>query len=259
MQTDRLGYNLEAVVFVPSRPTALVVTAFGIPRGQDNDKSYVPDRFAPYIAEQEMAVTAHSPAGLGNSGGDTTELSLDGRVNEVVEVAQAAHQEFPDMPLTLYGSSMGAHIVVRAAQKLQLRGMRVDNLVLVSSAAYPDRSEAETFGEAFRRAITSSHDLGRDSFGVFKALEAFDGKVMFAWVERDSTENGGPIYPQMIKWYDEAYEIRKASGRADKFVNIPGAEHGFRVASKGIHESDEASAIYRAFCHQLKEFTAPSV
>ncbi|MEK7471826.1 MAG: alpha/beta hydrolase [Patescibacteria group bacterium] len=254
ISSEQLGYNLEAVIFEPAQPTALVVTTFGIPRGQDNDKSYVPDRFAPFIAEQGMVATAHSPAGLGNSGGDTTELSLDGRANEVVEVAMAAHAKHPDLPVTLYGSSMGAHIIIRAAQKLTKRNVKVDNLVVVSSAAYPDRSETATFGEAFRQAITGSHDLPISGFSVFEALEAFDGKVMFAWVEHDSTENGGPIYPQMIDWYNQTYEARKALGRADTFVNVHGAEHSFRVDGKGIDESPEALVVFRNFCQKVKEF-----
>lgn len=253
---ERLGYDLEAVIFEPSPSVGLVVTAFGIPRGQDNNKSYAPDRFAPYIAEQEMIVTAHCPAGLGKSGGDTAQLSLDGRTDEVVEVAIAAHNKHSELPLTLYGSSMGAHLIVRAAQKLQSRGIKVDNLIVVSSAAYPDRSEAATFGEAFRLAITGAHDLSKSGFSVFEALEAFDGKVMFAWLEHDSTESGGPIYPQMIDWYNQTYEARKALGRADMFVNVHGAEHSFRVDGKSIDESPEALAVFRDFCHRVKEFVA---
>jgi len=49
-------------MFEPTtNPQGLVVATFGVPRGQDNDKSYVPDRFSPYIAEAGFVTTAHSP------------------------------------------------------------------------------------------------------------------------------------------------------------------------------------------------------
>jgi hypothetical protein len=154
---------------------------------------------------------------------------------------------------------MGAHIIVRAAQKLQLRGMKVDNLVVLSSAAYPDRSEVATFGEDFRKAITGAHDLPISEFTVFKALEAFGGKVMFAWAEHDSTLNGGPIYPQMIEWYNQTYETRKELGHDDTFVNIHGAEHSFRVNGKGIDENPEALAAFRDFCQKVVKFTSDGI
>ena len=214
--SDTLGYQLEAYSFEPkSKLVGLIVTAFGVPRGQDNDKSYVPDRFAPYIAETGFVTTAHSPEGLGKSGGDTTQLSLDGRASEVAAVAAAAHTQFPDLALAIYGSSMGSHLAIRAAKRLAKAGVQVDTLVLVSSAAYPDRSEPATFGDAFKQAITGAHELPKSAFSVFDDLLNFPGKVILTWVEHDSAEKGGPIYPQMIGWYNDTYHERQAAGGDD--------------------------------------------
>jgi hypothetical protein len=82
---------------------------------------------------------------------------------------------------------------------------------------------------------------------------------MFAWAEHDSTLNGGPIYPQMIEWYNQTYETRKELGHDDTFVNIHGAEHSFRVNGKGIDENPEALAAFRDFCQKVVKFTSDGI
>jgi len=146
---------------------------------------------------------------------------------------------------------MGAHIIIQAAKKLEQKNISVDTLVLVSSAAYPDRSEDAAFGDAFKQAITGAHELPKSAFGVFDYLRAFSGKVVFVWVEHDSTESGGPIYPQMIGWYNDTYQDRKAAGCNDAFMEVHGAEHSFKVGGKTIDESADSLAVYRDFCKQL--------
>lgn len=251
---EALGYELEAVMLVPEKPIAAVVTAFGIPRGAENDKTYKVERSAPYIAEQQLLVSAHSPLGMGKSGGDSSDLTLSGRVKEVVEMAKVIDDFRPDLPLALYGSSMGAHIAIRAADALWESGIKVDSLVLVSPAAYPDVSENARFGEEFRSAITGAHDMSKAAFSVFKALEKFDGRVMMVWAEHDSTDKGGPIYREMIDWYNDTYRVRKDAGLSDELLEVLGAEHGWKVGGKSTEESPEAQQLFRSFAQRMANF-----
>lgn len=251
---DGLPYRLETVTFVPEQAHGVVVSAYGVPRGTENDKSYVPDRFAPYIAEAGFIATAHSPEGLGRSGGDTGELTLAKRTAEVVAVAERAAREHVGLPLCLYGSSMGAHLVIKAAHQLAEQGIEVDDLIIVSPAAYPDEAEQATFGEPFKAAITGAHQNGHETFGVLKILEVFPGRVVLAWAEGDPVEKGGPLYPNIIAWFDEVMERRAAAGRRDLRIVVPGVEHSFRIEGKGIEESPASLAAYRSFCERFGSF-----
>lgn len=249
-----LPYRLEAVEFDPSEPKGVMVTAYGVPRGTDNDKSYKPDRFAPYIAEASFITTAHSPEGMGNSGGDTKELTLARRTREIVSVAEHMAQRYPNLQLSLYGSSMGAHLVIRAMQELKQRGIKVDNLILVSPAAYPDISENATFGDAFRTAITGAHDSDIGDFGVFELLEEFEGRVVLTWVEGDPVDKGGPLFPNIIEWFNQTIARRQTVGKGDLVINVPGVEHSFRIEGKGIEDDPESLKIYQDFCQQVGRF-----
>ena len=251
---DDLPYRLETVEFKPLQPQGVIVSAYGVPRGTENDKSYRPDRFAPYLAEANFITTSHSPEGMGNSGGDTNELTLARRTAEIVSVATHTAQHYPELPLCLYGSSMGAHLVIRATQQLKQRGISVDDLVLVSPAAYPDVSENATFGDSFKQAITCAHDSGTEAFGVFKQLEEFNGRVLLAWTEGDPVEKGGPLYPNIIEWFNDVIAKRQAAGKNDLVVVVPGVEHSFRIEGKGIDDNPESLRIYRDFCKQMGGF-----
>lgn len=218
---NNIQVSLSSNPFV--QPKALVVYAFGIPRGRENDKSYQSSRgVSNNLRENNVSVTFCS-AGMGRSTGDTTKLSLSARTQELAEVINFSISKYPDLPLFLHGVSMGAHLALSLVERYKPKG-----IILTSPALYPDRAEESRFdGVDFTKTARLTTSDKPVSFAVFKTLLSYPGAVMLVWLEKDRLSKGGPIWDVI---YDAVNEtMKRRDNDEDKVLNIDGVEHGFKV------------------------------
>lgn len=208
---------------IAQKPKALIVFNLGIPRGKENDKSHEPFKgLANYLNDDYICAT-YSPAGMGRSTGDTTELSLHGRTEELLAVISFCQTRFPNLPLFLYGASMGAHVTLAATEQIN-----PDGVVLASPAAYADRAEYSHFdGIDFSqtaRLIEGDRPL---EFSVMKKFLKYKNPVMLVWLEKDRLSKGGPIWDIIFEAYNQTLKSRL--NHKDKILEIEGLEHGYRL------------------------------
>lgn len=205
------------------RPRALIVYAFGIPRGGENDKSYQSLRgVSNYLMENYICV-AFCSAGMGKSTGDTTRLSLRARSEELAAVIDFSKKKYPDLPLFLNGVSMGGHLTLSMLDRFEPKG-----IILISPALYPDRAGESLFnGVDFTKSARLTSKDEPTNFLVAKMLAKYTGSVMLVWLEKDRLSKGGPIWDVIYDAVNKVMSDRKDD--KDKMLNIDGLEHGFKL------------------------------
>ncbi len=219
------GNNIQ--ISIGSNPSvhskALIVYAFGIPRGSENDKSYNSFRgVSSYLAQSNICVT-FCPAGMGQSTGDTTKLSLFARTQELAGVIDFCVEKYPELPLFLHGVSMGAHLTLSLLERFKPKG-----IILTSPALYPDRAEKSLFnGIDFTKTARLTHKDEPVNFVVAKAFLKYPGPVMLVWLEKDRLSKGGPIWDMIYDAVNKTMAYRK--NNTDRVLRINGLEHGFKL------------------------------
>lgn len=206
-----------------SEPKAVIIFTFGIPRNSENNKSYQTFKGAARYLSESYACACFSPAGMGKSTGDTTELSLRSRAEELLAVVRFCQAMYPNVPLFLYGASMGAHLTLSVVEKVNPAG-----IILASPAAYAERAEDSLFnGTDFAQAARLTKEDQPINFSVTKTLRRYAGPAMLIWLEKDRLSTGGPIWDEIYEAINETMENRK--NVLDKIFEIGGLEHGYRL------------------------------
>ena len=132
--------------------------------------------------------------------------------------------EADKLNLSIVGNSMGGHIAIRVAERLQAEGFGMKKLVLTSPAAYSSNAENKHFGPEFSAALREG---GLETSPALSGLQRFiegGGQVMLSWVESDR-----PI-PQAVKdAYDSVVGSTLQSGELVNMQSYLGVEHNFRA------------------------------
>lgn len=236
---DSQGFDHEAELVRPENESGLhaaVLMVGGIPPGSHNtDKR--PLAFHPFYAVMGGALAKHNayamemnPRGMGHSEGDTWDESLQSRLDSLVDAAKWLTENTNTNQIRLIGSSMGGHLVLRLAEKLEQSGITVDRLALLSPAAYSQQAEQVTYREGYKNLPATS----TEESPAMTALERFNGRVLLLFAENDK-----PI-PLDVQ---AAFEARVApmveAGRATSF-KVKGVEHMFKVDNQ-LHEPTAAA------------------
>ena len=112
--------HLEGVVHVPDNaPAAIAVVCHPLPTMGGTMENKVAVTLAKTFTELGCVSLRFNFRGVGASEGEYT--GGDGEVEDVLAVAEFAHEQFGELPLILSGFSFGGYVAARAAQQLQPR------------------------------------------------------------------------------------------------------------------------------------------
>jgi alpha-beta hydrolase superfamily lysophospholipase len=160
------GLTITFYVWNASAPKAIVVISHG---AAEHALRY--DRFARALAAEGFLVVAPDQRGHGASPGpkglgDFGEGGWDGLVADIGQLIGLTREEFPNLPLVLFGHSMGA----AAARHFAPLGSRtIDALVLSGTGVREPPKEGEpppNFNAAFEPGRTGYEWLSRDEAEV---------------------------------------------------------------------------------------------
>ena len=119
---------LEGLVHVPKlEPKNIAIVCHPLPTMGGNMDNKVAVTLAKTFIELGCITLRFNFRGVGASEGEFT--GGDGELEDVLAVADFAHEQFGDLPLILAGFSFGGYVAARAAQKLLPR-----HLILVAPA-----------------------------------------------------------------------------------------------------------------------------
>lgn len=166
------GFNLQAYRWSPpSTPRAVLVLAHG---AAEHALRY--ERFIAALNQTRIEVWALDHRGYGQSlgpegFGDLGEGGWEALVSDIGQLIEHARTARPDVPVVLFGHSMGSF----AAQQLILtKSNRIDGLILSGSAARAvtrgEASPATNVNDAFRPVRTPYDWLSRDTAEVDKYI-----------------------------------------------------------------------------------------
>jgi alpha-beta hydrolase superfamily lysophospholipase len=133
-------------------------------------------RYLVYALDHRGHGGSPGPQGLGDFGSG----GWNGLVNDIVQLIEMARRDQPDLPLALFGHSMGSF----AAQQLILdHSSRIDSVVLSGSAAIDKL--LEVMAESLV-APTDAQEPGSDFGPLNKPFEP--ARTPFDWLSRDKGE-----------------------------------------------------------------------
>jgi len=153
------------------------------------------DRFARQCVAQGYVVTAHNhrghgencaPDGLGHYADDN---GWNRVVNDALQVQQDLVRQFPELPLILFGHSMGSYI----AQSFVMRHPENVSALVLSGATWPNRMQLRigrllaTVAVWISGPQEKSAMLNKMSFGDFNKRFA-PNRTDFDWISRDTSE-----------------------------------------------------------------------
>lgn len=134
------GLELGVSIRIPEHPTGILQLVHGMAEHRERYHD-----FMDYCAEQGLVVIIHDHRGHGASIATKEDFGYFGK-NGVESVVQDAHQiteyirgRFPELPLTLFGHSMGS-LVVRCY--IQEYDREIDGLIVCGSPSYQVMSRA---------------------------------------------------------------------------------------------------------------------
>lgn len=197
--SDQDGFQLKAYVWESENPKAVVVIAHG---AAEHSLRY--GRFADALNASGIEVWSLDHRGHGQSPGpeglgDFGEAGWDGLVADIGQFVSLARESHPDVPVILFGHSMGAG----AAQQLVPDASdKMDALILSGSTLREPPKEGATpsavqgANAAFEPARTSYDWLSRDEAEVDKYIEdplcGFEGRATGGGGTRNPFLNSDP-------------------------------------------------------------------
>lgn len=182
--TDTDGITVSYRRWLPDgEPRAIVAIAHG---ASEHSGRY--DRFAAFLCSHRYAVFAldhrgHGATAVGTGVGKAGPRGWDGMVDDIRELIQVARREVQDVPVVLFGHSMGSFLSQLCAQRF---GGDLSGLVLSGSAGdIADLSETIAGLEAFVDA-----GAGDEPAPIFEPLNVpFEpARTPFDWLSRDDAE-----------------------------------------------------------------------
>ena len=165
--SDVDGLTIQAYVWQAKTPRAIIIIAHG---AAEHARRY--ERFARELNKAEIEVWAMDHRGHGRSPGpdglgDFGEGGWDALVSDIGQLIKISRQSYPDLPLILFGHSMGSFA---AQQFVANRSDEIDALILSGSTA---RRPTE---------VASANSGGLD------LNQGFEGRTPYDWLSRDTAE-----------------------------------------------------------------------
>ncbi|NOX68585.1 MAG: alpha/beta hydrolase [Gammaproteobacteria bacterium] len=153
------------------------------------------DRFARQCTAHGYVVVAHNHRGHGENcapdrlGHYADDNGWNRVVNDAVQVQQDLVRRFPNLPLILFGHSMGSYI----AQSFMLRHAENVSALVLSASTWPNRTQLRlgrllaTIAVWVSGPQKKSATLNKMGFGDFNERFA-PNRTEFDWLSRDNTE-----------------------------------------------------------------------
>ena len=183
-----------------SSPT--VLSLHGAGKSNRNRIRYLLDR----LAKGNVSSFCFDFSGHGESTGRLEQSSLAQRRQEAVSAYEYLDNK---KPITVIGSSMGAHIAATLVEQLP-----IETLILFCPAAYSPKAEDTCFDETFSQIIRQPQSY-LDSL-AFKKIESFSGNLLLISGTEDK------VIPTEIL---DNYLSRATSAKRKELVWIKGADH----------------------------------
>lgn len=222
--SDFDGTRLEGVCVAPEAPYAIVLMAHGM---AEHKNRYLP--FMEYLAKCGFACFLHDHRGHGKSAESTDKLGYfgkngaEGLVKDLAQASDYAAGVFPNIPLYLFGHSMGS-LAVRCYLKdfeQTINGLIVCGTPAKNPAAGPGKALCKIIaalkGEKHRSAL-----LQNICTGPFDKPFAHEG-IKNAWLSRDievvKAYNNDPLcgfaftvngYGCLMELMGDAYRLPRA-------------------------------------------------
>lgn len=168
----------------PGKPKAIVQLSHGMVEHIDRY-----EEFAEFLVERDIFVYGHDHRGHGNTGERQGLLGYfaeaDGftkTVNDLHEITTILKQEYPDIPLLLFGHSMGSFI---ARVYLQKYAADIDGVILSGTGHFP--TATSKVGKSMAAVLPqgeASEFMNRIAFGNYnKRIK--NKQTPFDWLTRD--------------------------------------------------------------------------
>lgn len=194
----RDGTKIYSVSYMPdAKPRARVHIIHGL---AEHSCRY--ERFANYLQSQGYVVTIHDQRGHGKTavgnghayGYMGESAAFDQLVDDAFEVNQAYQLEYPDLPLVLFGHSMGSFV---ARRYIQLYGSALSGVILSGTGSNSEVTAHAAIALAAYRENKFPKEqpdefLNEMVFGRYG--KQFPGEAEFAWLSRD---------PESVRDYEE--------------------------------------------------------
>jgi uncharacterized protein len=161
------------------------------------------------LAEHGLSSVCFDFSGNGDSTGRLERACLRIRtIESVAAVQQLGHRQ----PLTIIGTSMGAHLAAAVSAETAAR-----NLILFCPAAYVDQASELCFDDGFSRVkdrlVTGQN---RDSSPAFRALATFGGNLLIFAASEDK------VIPKELPGH---YAAAAPAARSRQVIWLDGCEH----------------------------------
>jgi uncharacterized protein len=209
-----------------AQPTILLVHG----AGGSNSSRFAP--LAEYLAHHGHTSLCFDHSGHGESTGQLANSSLTKRMEEILAFMPLLDAS---QPLTVMGSSMGAHSACRLLEHLP-----VATLITQVPAAYAAHAEDIPFGEAFTAALKKPNSW-QDAL-IWPQLKSFTGNFLLISGGKDTV-----IPPEVIRSYwHHAHNAHKRT-----HFYMPEAEHKF--TSWLDEHSGNRGAYFRSILNVLPQ------
>lgn len=180
------------------------------------------------LAEAGFASFAHDEIGVGESGGDFSNSTLQNRLLAAERAADTFSVFLPsDTRVSLLGLSMGGHTAARLVGE---EPDKFKSLILINAAAYVPEAEDKKLkpSDEFTNVLHSTTNW--DSSLAFAGVRRFTNPVLMA-----NSENDTVIKPEVIKGYKDAIP------NLQKAVPLPNVQHA--IFSQNTRETQNAKII----------------
>jgi alpha-beta hydrolase superfamily lysophospholipase len=183
--SDYDGIELSAVAYIPETPKGIVQIEHGM---CEHKGRY--DAFMRFFAEHGYIVVAHDHRGHGESVKSNDDFGFfgdptgEGIVEDAAQITREIKARFGDLPVTLFGHSMGSLVVRCYIQKYD---DRIEKLIVCGS---PSKNPLAGVAIALTKMIAKCKGERHRSKTLFKLSTGgndknFKGEGVCAWLTRD--------------------------------------------------------------------------
>jgi hypothetical protein len=200
------------------------------------------------LEEEGLSSLLYNQPATGGSGGQWEKETLSSRTAILAGLVNYYRKLLSASDVALIGSSAGAYMAVRAVDLIEADGGRVSKLILLSTAAYPEKIEDVPYGREFTRILHEPWDVSTSP--VFAKLEKFihgGGRVLVCFFEADDPPI--PLYIQ--EYYRNLMHGLSHNGKDVSVLTIPGVAHNFRRLNRkrleNVVDNESIIAVARKF------------
>jgi|LSQX01.1.fsa_nt_gb alpha-beta hydrolase superfamily lysophospholipase len=233
-------WDINAKCYASENPVGIVQITHGM---AEHIERY--DKFAKYLSDNGYAVYLHDHIGHGASVENDEKLGYFGEengqkvfVDDVHELNKIAHSEFPDLPVVLFGHSMGSFVARSYCTKYP------DTISAAIFCGTAGPNPAAKIGELIASAIAKakgsfyrSKFIDKMAFGTYcKKIQ--NPKTTYDWLTRDATivdEYIADPYCGFLftaKGYRDMFRLLQEVSAKDWYAKIPANLPLFLIAGE---------------------------